>query len=82
MDPYKLPPLNINTKAWGSMQYTLKNCNLGLLANGIIMNRLAVSRSARAQQAHKVDNRIDRLLALHKTDTDTQRIWDAYDCVI
>ncbi len=28
------------------------------------MNRLAVGRSARAQQAHKVDNRIDRLMAL------------------
>ncbi len=46
------------------------------------MNRLAVGQSARAQQAHKVDNRIDRLhkddnrfdrlRALHKTDTDTQ----------
>ncbi len=46
------------------------------------MNRLAVGRSARAQQAHKVDNRIDllhkvdnrfdRLRALHKIDTDTQ----------
>ncbi len=46
------------------------------------MNRLAVGWSARAQQAHKVDNRIDRLRkvdnrferlrALHKTDTDTQ----------
>ncbi len=46
------------------------------------MNRLAVGRSARAQQAHKVDNRIDqlhkvdnridRLMALHKTDTETQ----------
>ena len=46
------------------------------------MNRLALGRSARAQQAHKVDNRIDRLhkvdnrfdrlRALHKTDTDTQ----------
>ncbi len=36
------------------------------------MNRLAVGRSARAQQAHKVDNTIDRLMALHKTDTDTQ----------
>ncbi len=29
------------------------------------MNRLAVGRSARAQQAHNVDNRIDRL---HKVD--------------
>ncbi len=29
------------------------------------MNRLAVGRSARAQQAHKVDNRIDQL---HKVD--------------
>ncbi len=37
-----------------------------------VMNRLAVGRSARAQQAHKVDNRIDRLMVLHKTDTDTQ----------
>ncbi len=36
------------------------------------MNRLAVGRSARAQQAHKVDNRIDQLMALYQTDTDTQ----------
>ncbi len=36
------------------------------------MNRLAVSRSARAQKAHKVNNRINRLMHLHKTDTDTQ----------
>ena len=35
-----------------------------------LMNRLVVGRSARAQQAHKVDNRIDRLMALHKTDKD------------
>ena len=48
------------------------------------MNRLAVGRSARAQQAHKVDNRIDQLhkvdnridqlMALYKTDTDTQNL--------
>ncbi len=35
------------------------------------MNRLAVGQSARAQQAHKVDNRIDWLMVLAKTDTDT-----------
>ncbi len=37
-----------------------------------VMNRLAVGRSARAQQAHKVNNRINWLMPLHKTDTDTQ----------
>ncbi len=36
------------------------------------MNRLAVGRSARAQQAHNVNNRINRLMPLHKTDADTQ----------
>ena len=36
------------------------------------MNRLAVGRSARAQQAHKVNNRINWLMPLLKTDTDTQ----------
>ncbi len=35
------------------------------------MNRLAVGRSARAQQAHKVDNRINWLMPLLKTDTVT-----------
>ncbi len=35
------------------------------------MNRLAVGRSARAQQAHKVINRINWLMSLLKTDTDT-----------
>ena len=35
------------------------------------MNRLAVVRSARAQQAHKVNNRINWLMPLLKTDTDT-----------
>ncbi len=36
------------------------------------MNRLAVGRSARAQQAHKVNNSINWLMSLLKTDTDTQ----------
>ncbi len=36
------------------------------------MNRLAVGQSARAQQAHKVYNRINRLMPLHKTATYTQ----------
>ncbi len=40
------------------------------------MNRLAVGRSARAQQAHKVNNRINWLMPLYKTNntqhTDTQ----------
>ncbi len=36
------------------------------------MNRLAVVRSARAQQAHKVNNRINWLMPFLKTDTDTQ----------
>ena len=35
------------------------------------MNRLAVGWSARAQQAHKVDNRIDRL---HKVDNRFDRL--------
>ena len=41
------------------------------------MNRLAVDRSARAQQGHKVNNRINRLMPLHKTDTDTNNsyVW-------
>ena len=34
------------------------------------MNRLAVGWSARAQQANKVNNRINRLMPLHKTDTE------------
>ena len=38
------------------------------------MNRLAVGRSARSQQADKVDNRINWLMDLHKTDADTQTI--------
>ncbi len=36
------------------------------------MNRLAVGWSARAQQAHKLNNRINWLMPLLKTDTDTQ----------
>ena len=36
------------------------------------MNRLAVGRSARAQQAQKVNNRINWLMHLNKTDTNTQ----------
>ncbi len=39
------------------------------------MNRLAVGRSARAQQAHKVDNRIDQL---HKIDNRFDRLMDVY----
>ena len=39
------------------------------------MNRLAVGRSARAQQAHKVDNRIDRL---HKIDNRFDRLMEGF----
>ncbi len=39
------------------------------------MNRLAVGQSARPQQAHKVDNRIDRL---HKVDNRFDRLRDLH----
>ncbi len=45
------------------------------------MNRLAVSRSARSQQAHKVDNRINRLMDLHKTDAGIPSTSEAELCV-
>ena len=46
----------------------LANTLFGVMCHPITMNRLAVGRSARAQQAHKVNNRINRLTPLHKTD--------------
>ncbi len=45
------------------------------------MNRLTVGRSARSQQAHKVDNRINRLMDLHKTDAGIPSASEAGLCV-
>ena len=52
---YHSGPATINGMRWISYIHSKK----------LLMNRLAVGRSARAQQAHEVDNRIDRL---HKVD--------------
>ncbi len=54
------------------VQACLKEKVPGNIENTVEMNRLAVGRSARAQQAHKVNNRINWLMSLLKTDTDTQ----------
>ncbi len=44
------------------------------MVNWDIINRLAVCQSARAHKTHKVNNRINRLMDLHKTETDRQKI--------
>ena len=42
------------------------------------MNRLAVGRSARAQQVHKVNDRINWLMRLYKTNNEQLLHWTEF----
>ncbi len=65
-------PINIKGESSGYLcENSTPLSEFQLFAINDQMNRLAVDRSARAQQAHKVDNRIDRL---HKVENRIDRL--------